>query len=301
MYFKEKIDGWGDWGKIFQSCAAFAPLVEAICRREALPFEPFLNCTPGTNAVFEAGGRIIKVFAPLESGLDTEPDFCSERFGMERAQALGLCAPKLLAAGELADRYRFRYLIMEKLSGQSFAEAKKGMDAAQKRETGRRLRALVEKMDQPCAPWKDPVDLRARALDNKRWAPYSEGFNRERRAFLERLTWDEEVYVHGDLNEDNLLVGEEGTLAVLDFADAVLAPVYYEHALVACELFQFDRPFLEGYFGDCPPEELIELCLKGMLLHDFGGDILRSRLGGVDTINSLSELRKAIKNALRFL
>ncbi|MCI8442835.1 MAG: aminoglycoside phosphotransferase family protein [Provencibacterium sp.] len=295
MYFNETICGWGDWGKVFQSRAAFAPLVKAVCEREGLPFEPFLNCTPGTNAVFEAGGRIIKVFAPLESGLNTLPDYQSETFGMQRAEKLGLHAARLLAAGELQDRYLFRYLIMQKLPGKSFAQAKKQMDAHRKQEAGKQLRRITDRMNTPCAPWGEPVDVRERALWGERWAPFSESFNRERRAFTKTLSLENPVYVHGDLNEDNLLVDEKGQIAVIDFADSLIAPVCYEQALIASELFQFERPFLSGYFGDCRPEELAELCLSGLLLHDFGGDILRTRLGGIETLHSLDDLRKRLR------
>ena len=188
---------------------------------------------------------------------------------------------------------------MEKLSGESFARAKKGMDAGQKRQTGRRLREAVARMDTPCAPWQEPVDLIARALENERWDPFPESFNRERRAFTKRLRLEAPVYVHGDLNEDNLLILADGEIAIIDFADAVLAPICYEHALVASELFRFERPFLVGYFGEKAAEELAELCLTGLLLHDFGGDVLRQRLGGFDSLHSLQALRARLRE--RFL
>lgn len=293
-YFNETIGNWADWGRIFQSRTAFGPLAKAICQREGLPFEPFLNCTPGTNAVFETGGRIIKIFAPLESGLDTLADYQSEHFGMQRAEGLGLYVPKILAAGEMKDRYLFRYLIMEKLTGQSFAQRRKQLDSRQKQETGRQLRQITERMNTPCVPWGETADIRERALNGRRWAPFSESFNRERRAFTKTLSLDSPVYVHGDLNEDNLLVDEDGRIAVIDFADAVIAPAFYEQALIASELFQFERPFLTGYFGDCQPEELAELCLKGLLLHDFGGDILRMRLGEIGTLHSLAGLKQRL-------
>lgn len=290
MYFQQKIGGWGDWEKISQSRSAFAPLVQAVCEKEGLPFEPFLKCTPSTNAVFEAGGQVIKIFAPPESGLDTLQDYQSECFGLERAKRLCLRAPKPLAAGEVMDRYLFRYLIMEKLAGEGFAQARKRMDSRQKQQAGRQLRCITEHLNTPCAPWGKPVDIKKRALEEERWALFPESFNRERRAFVQALSLKGPVYVHGDLNENNLLVQKDGALCVIDFADGAIAPAYYEHAAIACGLFSFERAFLTGYFGDYLPGELAKLCLNGLLLHDFGGDILQARLGGTDKPESLAGL-----------
>lgn len=290
MLFQETIAGWESWGKIFQSREAFAPLVEEICRREGMPFSPFLNCTPGTNAVFEAGGRIVKVFAPLESGLDTLPDYQNERFGLARAKELALPAPRLLAQGEIRDRCLFRYLILEKLGGLCFAKARKEMDDTAKRRLGRQLREMTKRLNTPCPPWKEEPDLIARALDNPRWAPFPESFNRERRAYTMKIALTDPVYVHGDINEDNLFILPDGSPALIDFADAGLAPVFYEHALIMSELFWFERPLIAGFFGDTPPQELARLCLSGLLLHDFGGNVLCQRLGDIASLVSLQAL-----------
>lgn len=290
MLFRETIAGWESWGKIFQSREAFAPLIEEICRREGMPFASFLNCTPGTNAVFEAGGRIVKVFAPPESGLDTLPDYQNERFGLARAKELSLPAPRLLAQGEVRDRYLFRYLILEKLGGLCFSEARKGMDDAAKRRLGRQLREMTKRLDTPCPPWKEEQDLIARALDNPRWAPFPESFNRERRAYTVKIPLTGPVYVHGDINEDNLFILPDGEPALIDFADAGLAPDFYEYALIMSELFWFERPFIEGFFGDIPAQELARRCLDGLLLHDFGGNVLRQRLGDIASLTSLQAL-----------
>ena len=290
MLFEETIAGWESWGKIFQSREAFAPLIAEICRREGLPFAPFLNCTPGTNAVFEAGGRIVKVFAPLASGLDTLVDYQNERFGLARAKALAVRAPELIAAGEIHDRYLFRYLIIEKLEGQSFSEARAGMSDTGKRRLGRQLRGMTDRLNTPCPPWGEQQDIIARALDNARWDPFPESFNRERRAYTVKIPLENPVYVHGDINEDNLFILPDGSPALIDFADAGMAPVFYEHALIMSELFWFERPFIAGYFGDMPVQQLARQCLDGLLLHDFGGNILRQRLGDIASLNSLQTL-----------
>jgi RIO-like serine/threonine protein kinase len=56
------------------------------------------------------------------------------------------------------------------------------------------------------------------------------------------------VYVHGDLNPDNILVGKHGEIYIIDYADALTAPVEYELPSLICESFGFEFPFMGGYF-----------------------------------------------------
>ncbi|MCL2514019.1 MAG: aminoglycoside phosphotransferase family protein, partial [Oscillospiraceae bacterium] len=85
----------------------------------------------------------------------------------------------------------------------------------------------------------------------------------------------------------------DGGLCVIDFADAVLAPVIYEHALVAFA-FEFDPALLRGYFADYTPDGFVEMCFNGLLIHDFGGDIVRDCVGKPEEFNNLDDLRKKL-------
>lgn len=78
QFFHGKIENWSDWGCVFQSIPAFDGLIREIFRREALPCSGISNLTPGTNAVFRVGDYVIKIFFPMESGLDPLPDFQNE-------------------------------------------------------------------------------------------------------------------------------------------------------------------------------------------------------------------------------
>ena len=61
MLFTCQIENWRDWGKVFQSTAAFTPLAQKIFRQEGLEFTGLENLTPGTNAVFR-GGESARIF-----------------------------------------------------------------------------------------------------------------------------------------------------------------------------------------------------------------------------------------------
>lgn len=104
--FKAEISCWGDWGKVYQSIEAFEPLIKHICGIEKIPYAKTEHCTPGTNAVFKVlttDKRILvfKIFAPKESGMDTDSDFITEHFGISRAVSLGVSVPELIAYGAL--------------------------------------------------------------------------------------------------------------------------------------------------------------------------------------------------------
>jgi thiamine kinase-like enzyme len=297
--FTEKIDNWLDWEKVFQSIPAFAPLAEYILNKENLPLAKIENLTPGTNAVFKIGAYVIKVFAPSESGLDQTIDLQTELFATERANKLGVSAPKMAAHGLAEDKYRFAYIITEHVEGAEFTDAVKTMTNTDKIEIGRKLRAITDRMNTPCEPFNG-IDVindkgRYRRWDNR----YSEHFKAERTKYIQSQDYSDKVFVHGDLCGDNILLTPQGELYIIDFADAVLAPIIYEHALVAVELFDFDPALLLGYFGDCSVDELTRICFDGLLIHDFGGDVVEQHIGDPHEFQGLEELRQMIETKIR--
>lgn len=74
-----------------------------------------------------------------------------ERLGLERANRLGVSAPRLLAAGVIEDRYRFPYLIMERLSGVSLGALLESdcLSPQEQRRIGRQLREITDRMNTP--------------------------------------------------------------------------------------------------------------------------------------------------------
>jgi hypothetical protein len=150
MLFTADIHDWNSWGTIFQSIEIFTPLIEYICDAEGIAFTAARHCTPGTNAVFKIGSNIIKIYSPIESGIDSSVDYYTELFGIERAYKLGVSVPKIIAKGEINDKYLFRYLIMEHIDGKAFGDVCDIMTADEKYKFGQTLRSLCEKMNTPC-------------------------------------------------------------------------------------------------------------------------------------------------------
>jgi len=325
--FNGKIENWKDWGEVYASISAFTPLVDHILQKEKLPRAAAENLTPGTNAVFRTGGYVVKIYAPDESGIDQTPTMNTELFAARRAARLGISAPKLVADGYVDDKYRFAYIVTEFIEGVEFAEAAASMGDSEKIAIGRRLRRITDRMNTPCEPFND-IDALAGGGRFRRWDKYPDSFKAERLSYIRTRAFEPPVFVHGDLCGDNILVARGGELCILDFGDALLAPVVYEHAHVALELFRLDPALLYGFFGDFNDtndninainscysyndinaknfidfidfmkNNLVDICFDGMLIHDFGGDIVKAYVGEPSDIVSLDILRRKLQQRI---
>jgi tRNA A-37 threonylcarbamoyl transferase component Bud32 len=296
--FNGEINNWQKWSEVFQCIPLFSSLVEFIFTKKNLPFSEIKHLTPGTNAVFKVGNNVIKIFAPIESGIDQTLDLQTELFAIRRIAKLGISAPKLIAEGIVKDKYHFAYMITEYINGAEFSETVKTMTDDEKMNIGRKLRTLTDAMNTPCDPFNN-IDVINDKDRYRRWNKYTEKFKEERIDYIKSHSFGEKVFVHGDLCGDNILLSPNGEVYIIDFADAVLAPTVYEQALVAVELFNFDKAFLHSYFENYSTDELIELCFNGILIHDFGGDIVDNHIGRFFEIDSLSKLKEMLVHRLQ--
>ena len=295
--FNYSIASWADWGRVFNSPDAFAPLCKYIFDRERLAFCPPEKLTPGTNAVFRMGRLVIKIYAPIESGIDCVSDMSTELFAERFAREHDVPTPRILASGEVNDRYRFVYIVSEYIDGCDF-DSYISRHPEKKRALAASLRELTDRMNQP-APDFNSVDIINDPERSRRWDCFTDSFRADRCAYIDRLDTSARVFVHGDLNADNILVDRDGSLRVIDFADAVKAPRFYEQALIATELFRLEGDLISGYFGDMSPESLAQMIVDGLLIHDFGGDIVRQRIVPQSELESVDDLYTHILSKLK--
>lgn len=284
-----------DWRRVFQDPEVFEPLIRSIWAQEGWTFPGLTPCPPGTNAVFSAGDKVIKLFAPEEAGLDSRAEYQCEVLGLAGAHQLGVCAPRLLAAGEIANVNRFPYLIMERVDGVPLSACRDSLSPAQARAVGQALRVLTKELHRP---WPDFPRRLDGSRHPERWAPFGSTLRAEREQLFRNQHPEDWVYLHNDLNPDNLLLDQGGRLWVLDFADGLLAPSEVEYALLLCDTFRFRSDFIEGFFGPADREALVHRCARGLLLHDFGGDLIRGCLTGGRPLESGEELCSALRRAL---
>ena len=285
MLFTETIANWADWGRVYQSIPAFAKLAEEILRREGFPAAPLAPLTPGTNAVFLAGDVVVKIYAPKETGMDQSKDKETEVFAARFAKSRRLSAAPILAEGVIRDKYDFSYLLMRYIHAPSLDDLLPEADEKRQFALGKALRQATDRLNVPC-----PAFCGADALclpEESRWESFPASFQNERCAFVETHPYGEPVFVHGDLCTDNVLVGNE--LVLIDFADALLAPKCYEHALVLFEYRAYPA-FLRGFFDGEDAEKVYGDVLAGILIHAFGGDLVKDAFGDPAGIPSLDAL-----------
>ena len=143
-------------------------------------------------------------------------------------------------------------------------------------------------------------DTEDSALEGSQWSAFHPAFLEERMEYLQAAPLDPLVYVHGDMTDDNLMLDGRGRLILLDYADALLAPSWYEWAALFCGAFRLDPAYLEGFFEGPMPEEAVERCLHAILLHAFGPGILTDVLGKrIEAAENLEAVRARLRLAFQ--
>jgi thiamine kinase-like enzyme len=173
------------------------------------------------------------------------------------------------------------------------------MKEGEKINIGRKLRVFTDLMNTSCEPFNN-IDIINDIDWSCRWDKYPEEFKTERISYIKSQDFGEKVFVHGDLCGDNVLILPVDELYIIDFADAVIAPKSYEQALIAVELFVFDTSLLQGYFGNYTTDEIAEVCFNGLLIHDFGGDIVDNYIEKSYKNENLKKIKTRIVEKLKY-
>ncbi len=311
--FRETICGWESWGRVYQSIEAFRPLIQEIFRRHSLPYQEPEHLTPGTNAVFRVGKRIVKIYAPAESGL---PPTWAEAAGMRLAEAAGIPTAGVVCLGEIHDRYTFPYLVMNAVEGTEAgdwrpgaASSEKALFAAEVRNLLKALRGCVrtEAAAAEAAASGIPHVFYGNACGSSRWKAFPDSLQAEVERTAKEALEEEAVFVHGDLTCENVLLLPEANgsssmgkrLFVLDFGDCQLAPFYYEWPPLVWELFRWEPVMLKTCFSEYEKEEFLRILTKAVLLHDFGGNMLQETCRWADIPPSSIGNRRQAEELLR--
>ena len=271
------IESEAHFESLFEDDATWLPGVEAILAREGLKDTPYERMPQGSNLVYGVGPEhILKICPPISS----------EEAGVEFSlldalsdQACEMRVPRLMARGTL---HGWRYGVIERLPGDSLQYVWPELDHDERRHVLLDLRAWMARFARSRA---QSVTLPA-GRDN--WA-------RTQRALREDLVakharrgldpfWCDQIarmfddfrgveahhIVHADLHFGNLLAtqhkGRWRMSAVIDFADALVAPHLYDLSAPLISMACGDADLVRALCGDPPPAHVLT---QWLLLHRF--------------------------------
>lgn len=301
--FAKEIHNWDSWGAVYQSSEDFRQLIEFIYEKENLSgAEQISKLTPGTNAVFRAGSYVIKIFAPKESGANTDADYEAEINAMKRALQHGIHAPNVIAASYIQDKYLFRYIIMDFIQGQEAGKVLPNSSRSQKAAFVKQLHANLDRMNTLPAEQVDADAIKQRVVSNARWNIFAEAVRAQIAEIVAQSSISQPVYVHGDITAENVMVDAEGRLYLIDFADSTIAPASYEYPPILFSLFDFDAELIQLFMRElnCSREAFIDEVFLAILLHEFGFIFVRmicEKYSGLDaqSLTDIYEVKRLLQ------
>ncbi len=306
ILFPFKINSWQDWGKVYQNIGKFYNLIEEIFNRHGILVFEISSLTPGTHGVFLVNDKfVIKILAPKESGIDPVEEWKRELFGLVLAEEQKIPSPKILFKGEYQDQYLFYYLVLEYLPGRDAGKVLKKYGNIEKEKFVKNFKNYIKKLHVFTESPAVKVDLAKQIEENTRWKKLSLSLQKKAIEIAKRQE-DGYVFVHGDLTGENIRIVSPDEIYFLDYADGLVAPLKYEWGPMIIELFSFDEVLMKGYFGEGFEEEgLIKEIAEGILIHDFGPDLLEKacvlvneKVGEMKTVKDVEKvLLKNMKKA----
>lgn len=297
--FKEDIEDWNSWGCVFQSILAFKPIIKKIFKKHSLPMKGISHLTAGSNAVFKVGNYVVKIFAPLESSINTEMDYLCELHGCKRAQELGITTPNIILSSSIQDKYFFRYIITKYIKGTDAKDIIKSYTQEKKIDFVHKIKDATTKLNtlpDNNYPWPDITSTSI----STRWQKLPSPIVTQIKELVTSYNAPEKVYVHGDITGDNVLIDKNDTAYLIDFADAKIAPKEYEYPPLLFDLFDFDKVMISEFIGSFDIDDFTDKCFYGILMHEFGiyfVELICKRLlrKNIMELNDIFEIKEAIK------
>jgi serine/threonine protein kinase len=296
-------DSW--WGFINQSVDAFELIIKAIFNKHGLVYSKAENL-PGVNAVFKVGDKVIKIFAPVESGCYGADYYEIETEALNHANNVQVASPKLLFKGIIHDKYIFRYIIMEFIDGQIAERKIASFTENEKRIFSTKLRNITNKLNVNIQNAVIPVFSLEACLLNDRWnrKDFPESFCDDRISVIKEMSFDDQdlVFIHGDLNGRNIIIDDNDAVYITDYAASSIAPYYCEWYAIIFLLFKCNPTMMTAYFGDYRNEAFYNQLTKCILISDFGvveiKEICEAMAVDTSTLTSISKLKELIIRCL---
>ena len=296
--FNEIISNNRSWENAAKS-GAFIPLIKHIYEINHITFGE-IRLISENNEVFQVGNTAIKLFRPPEAKLPGyERIYETELSAMNFCKSAGVLTPDIICTGIIKDEvYSFPYTVMVYIDGVLANEIISGYDKKSKIEFSQKLKEMTDKIYIPT-----DIDI-PRYVDYDKmgstlWAyRMPELFREDREQYLAKIKFPEPVFQHGDLHDRNIFIDKQGRLVLIDFAESLIAPSYYDIAPLILNDGWYDKIRLEAYFGEYKNDVFYDNFTTAWLLNWFGPEyiIMRAKEMGIDfaSITSVNVLRNMV-------
>ena len=288
------------WKFIKQSVDAFESLIKAVFDKHGLVYQKAESFVSGINAVFRIGDKAIKIFAPVESGFYFADYYGIESEALNHANNVQVASPKLLFNGIIDDKYVFKYIIMEFIDGQEAERKIASFTEDEKRIFSTNVRNITKKLNVNIQSAIFPVLSRETCLLNDRWSrkDYLESFCDDRISVIKEMSFNDLVYVHGDIHAKNMIIDSSSDIYLIDFAESHIAPYYYEWWSIVFLLFKCNPTMMTAYFGDYRNEEFYSQLTNSILINEFGAvavkEICEAMAIETSTLINISKLKELV-------
>jgi len=296
--FNGVIDDDNDSWRYLCSTGAFVPLIRIICDCNKIPHDE-ISSIP--SSIFHTGDKVVKLFCPPEV-LTREHDvreYGTELIVMEHARSAGISVPEVLCNGSICDGpYTFNYIVMRYIEGVSAKKALSGYCDSEKTEFALKLKEIKTKLHVPAHGAEIPRFDDPDRINSALWTSYPESFKEDRQWVIDNTTFPEPVICHGDMGSQNIIIDAHGHLYLIDFAESLQAPFYFEDSKLI-EDFGSDRVLMKTLYGNYENETFYDMITISMLLGWFNGILIEwiaERTGvnksGITSIAALKEMLK---------
>jgi serine/threonine protein kinase len=296
--FNETITRNRDWEDAAKS-GAFIPLIKHIYEVNQITFGE-VRLISENNEVFQVGNTAIKLFRPAEAKLPGyERIYETELSAMNFCKSAGVLTPDIICTGIIKDDvYSFPYTVMVYIDGVLASEIISGYDKKSKIEFSMKLKEITDKI-YIATDIDIPRYVDYDKMGSTMWAfRMPEAFVEDRKQYLSKIKYPEPVFQHGDLRDGNIFVDKQGRLVLIDFAESLIAPSYYDIAPLILNGGWYDSIRLEAYFGEYKNDIFYDNFTTAWLLNWFGAEyiILRAKETGIDikSITSVNVLRNMV-------
>lgn len=288
MIIVDSIKNLSDWKLFLSNTNAIEYLAQYIVKQSGVSVSKIERINIGTNAVFDLGNFILKIYAVSE---DSNPmlDCKREIILSNLLQSSPYHVPSIVKTGYINDRYTIYYNFIEKIEvSYSFADIINSKESSQRRSAIKELHSVIEYLHVL------DIDIQIAKMYSKSTKSNiikADEYARFLKSYTNQNTLNYGI-VHCDLSESNMYYDSDGKIVILDFEDWMYGPSIVEYPTICFELIRGPQ-IVKEFINGMPLSKVIETLIAAILLHHESERFLKqiTLQKGSDKLPSVNEIK----------